>query len=108
MSAPSSTSSMAAPVWLPLAGTLSLWSQEPSTALGRCLSALPQWLLARGARHALRCLMRGLPHLSQVLRRATRAGAVRTLKYNLHGIGALSAWHIQAVKRLRFQCGSSP
>lgn len=93
---------------LPLAGTLSVLAQQPSTALGRCLSAVPQWLLARGARHALRRLARGLPHLPQVLRMATRAGAVRTLTYNLHGVGAQSAWHIRAVKRLRFQRGSSP
>ena len=93
---------------LALAGTLGVLWLEPSTALGRCLSAVPQWLLAHGARHALRRLVRGLPHLPHVLRSATRVGTVRTLTYNLQGIGAPVPWHIQAVKRLRFQRGASP
>ena len=93
---------------LPLAGTLRLLAREPGTPLGRTLRALPQWLLARGTRQALRRLVLGLPHLPHVLRAATRAGAVRTLSYDLHGVGGPSSWHIQAVKRLRFQRVSSP
>lgn len=93
---------------LPVAGTLSLLTYAPSTAAGRCLAAVPQWLLARGAGHALRRLLRGLPHLPHVLRAASRAGTVRTLTYDLHGVGIASPWHIQAVKRLHFRRGSSP
>jgi choline dehydrogenase-like flavoprotein len=92
----------------PLGGTLTVLAFEPSRALGRCLSAVPQWLLARGMGHALRRLVRALPHLPHLLCAATRAGTVRTLAYDLHGVGTAQPWHIQAVKRVRFAPGASP